>query len=704
MKYLKIILLLFLIAITSFSQQIKWIDINGVQNCYVLGEGADGKIFAMSETALYTSTDGGANWAKIIERGIMEEFASRKNVIVFRRYIANVIDRHRIEMSTDNGETWSIIFSDPRYELYDNIMINDSGIVFACAYNPAQLVRFNGSNWETIGTPISTGDSWVYDAVIDHLNNIYVVCHATEGDLLFVSTDYGNSWEKKMEVNGFSNVYLGLDNSVIVSKNEGYLSNGDVRISTNQGATWTYYGTLEGGVASIEVDLEGRIYAATSEGIYINDDRSTRWKYAGPEQGTFDDILITKNGVMLITAGKCSSSWCQTYSFRSTTIYRTTDRGIFWTPSSVLNQDVFSLLVKPSGQIYVGTLGSRIFITESGGVGWSQLSPGVVGNYTYSLTQHNQNIYAGTDEGLFVSSDNGKTWNNFTNGKLSGTVYAVVVNSNGSIMVGTNFGVYVSHDGGNSWSLSSLSGVAVLFMTIDKNDKIYAVTDNGKVWKSFEGTIWYDCNLNRDDIQTIAVNDVGEIFVGVYGGIIHSSDGGINWVENQFTNTYVYSIAFNSSQDIFAGTYNGVYVSRNNGQNWTFAGLNGSSVLSLVLDDKQIIYAGVYQKGVFRSEQSVTGVKTVSAEFPTSYYLYQNYPNPFNPTTKIKFSIPEKSQVSLRIFNILGQQVATILDETMMNVGTYEIEFDGSNLPSGIYFYRFSTGKFLQTRKMVLVE
>ncbi len=705
MKYWKIILLFFLINITLLSQQIKWIDINGIQNCYVLGEGADGKIFAMSETALYTSTDDGANWSKIIERGIMEEFASNNNVIVFLRYIANVIDRYRIEMSIDNGETWNVIFGDPRHEPYNNIMINDSGIVFAYTYFPAQLVRFNGSKWDTIGTPILSGDSYVYDAAIDHFNNIYLLCSAQGKEFLLISTDYGNSWEnKKIEVNSLSDVYIALDNSVIVTKNEGVLGNGEMRVSTDNGATWTYYGNLDGGVASIAVDSEGRIYAATSEGIYVNDNISTMWKYLSPEPETFDDILITKNNVILVTAGNCATGRCWTYSFRSTTIYRTTDRGEFWTPSSVLNQDVFSLLVQPSGQIFVGTLGGRIFITESGGAGWTQVSPGVVGNYVYSLTQHDQNTYAGTDEGLFVSSDNGKTWNNLTNGKFSGTVYAVVINSNGSLIVGTNFGIYISHDKGNSWNFSSLSDVSVLFMTIDKNDRIYAVTNNGEVWKSVDGAIWYQCNLNRDDIQTIAVNNDEEIYVGVYGGVIHSSDGGINWMEHQFTNTYVYSLAFNSSQDIFAGTYNGIYVSRNKGQNWTFAGLNGSSVLTLVLDDEQILYAGVYQKGVFRSDRSVTGVKKISTELPTSYYLYQNYPNPFNPTTKIKFSIPEKSQVSLSIYNFLGQEIAAILNETIMSGGTYEIEFNGNNLSNGVYFYRFSAGKFSQTRKMVFVK
>lgn len=85
----------------------------------------------------------------------------------------------------------------------------------------------------------------------------------------------------------------------------------------------------------------------------------------------------------------------------------------------------------------------------------------------------------------------------------------------------------------------------------------------------------------------------------------------------------------------------------------------------------------------------------------SSIELFQNYPNPFNPTTTIKYSIPVSSQVSLKIFDIIGSEVATLVNE-QQEAGTFLIEFDASKLTSGIYFYQIQAGKYLETRKLIL--
>jgi len=83
--------------------------------------------------------------------------------------------------------------------------------------------------------------------------------------------------------------------------------------------------------------------------------------------------------------------------------------------------------------------------------------------------------------------------------------------------------------------------------------------------------------------------------------------------------------------------------------------------------------------------------------------LSNNYPNPFNPTTKISYTIPERSNVSLKIFNLLGSEVASLVNEEK-SAGTYEIEFNAANLSSGIYFYRIQAGAFVETKKMILLR
>jgi len=103
------------------------------------------------------------------------------------------------------------------------------------------------------------------------------------------------------------------------------------------------------------------------------------------------------------------------------------------------------------------------------------------------------------------------------------------------------------------------------------------------------------------------------------------------------------------------------------------------------------------------SKQVVVGVEEENNEIPTEFSLKQNYPNPFNPITKIKYSIPKSSQVSLKIFNTLGEELKTLVNEEKP-VGTYEVNWNASNLPSGVYFCRLQAGSFVQTRKMILLK
>jgi len=93
----------------------------------------------------------------------------------------------------------------------------------------------------------------------------------------------------------------------------------------------------------------------------------------------------------------------------------------------------------------------------------------------------------------------------------------------------------------------------------------------------------------------------------------------------------------------------------------------------------------------------------VEIKSPDEFILYQNYPNPFNPSTKIKYQIPGISFVTIKIYDVLGSEVAALVNEEKP-AGHYEIEFDGTNLPSGIYFYQFRDGSFVQTKKMLMIK
>jgi hypothetical protein len=101
------------------------------------------------------------------------------------------------------------------------------------------------------------------------------------------------------------------------------------------------------------------------------------------------------------------------------------------------------------------------------------------------------------------------------------------------------------------------------------------------------------------------------------------------------------------------------------------------------------------------------GINQISAQTPETFSLFQNYPNPFNPSTKIKFTIPPsrgaRGVITLNIYDVLGREVATLVNE-QLSPGTYEVEWDGTNYSSGIYYYCLVTSKFVETKKMVLIK
>jgi hypothetical protein len=105
----------------------------------------------------------------------------------------------------------------------------------------------------------------------------------------------------------------------------------------------------------------------------------------------------------------------------------------------------------------------------------------------------------------------------------------------------------------------------------------------------------------------------------------------------------------------------------------------------------------------YTTQSPVTGVQQIPSGIPLAYNLDQNYPNPFNPSTKITYSVKATGNVSLKVFNILGQVVAT-LTEGKQDAGTYSIVFDASRFSSGVYFYQITAGNFVATKKMMLLK
>src|SRR5205085_12490134 len=100
---------------------------------------------------------------------------------------------------------------------------------------------------------------------------------------------------------------------------------------------------------------------------------------------------------------------------------------------------------------------------------------------------------------------------------------------------------------------------------------------------------------------------------------------------------------------------------------------------------------------------TLVGISNHNNEIPSTYSLAQNYPNPFNPSTQISFGLPKTGHVELKVYDIAGREVATILNE-IRQAGNYNVEFNASEFASGVYFYTIRSNDFTETKKMVLIK
>ena len=241
-----------------------------------------------------------------------------------------------------------------------------------------------------------------------------------------------------------------------------------------------------------------------------------------------------------------------------------------------------------------------------------------------------------------------------------------------------------------------------------------------------------------DYAASIAVDEAGNVYVtgysygsgtnGEYATIKYNSYGDSVWVKRYSGpgNSYGFgrALAIDDSGNVYVtgyctgnGTaydYTTIKYNSTGVQQWieSYNGPGNSHdySVSIAADNSGNVYVTGYSYGdgtdydfATIKYSQLTGIAQISSFVPSSFSLEQNYPNLFNPITNLEFGISDLGFVSLKVYDILGKEVITLVNEKL-SPGKYEVEFDGSGLPSGVYFYRLTAGEFTDTKRMMLVK
>jgi len=385
-----------------------------------------------------------------------------------------------------------------------------------------------------------------------------------------------------------------------------------------------------------------------------------------------------------------------------------------------IGTDLFDCSFPSVNTGYVCGYGNGFFKTTNSGLSWINLSfPGTAQNLNAVHFINNETGFlCSTNDTMYRTTNGGMNWVNnvfigypvsrvqFTNeltGFASGLNKFSKTTNGGLNWITTNTPSY-----GGMYFLNTSTGWILNYIGSGSSE-ILKTTNSGINWTSqFTTTnffILYDINFTDANSGWA----VGNRFC-----IYKTTDGGQNWnLQNSVVNAGgLYSVYFvNSSTGWAVGDYyptvgaNSFYTT-NGGTNWIGSNFpTGGRMFRVMFNNSTTGWISSQYGKVFKTTNNggLTTVKETGSNLPGKFNLEQNYPNPFNSMTNVKFQIENEGLVVLKLFDIRGLEIETIVKESL-HPGTYEIKFDAKDLPSGVYFYKFTAGNYSQTRKMILVK
>jgi len=674
-------------------------------NCVKFVNNSTGWIFGEMGSIMKT-TNLGTNW-------VNQNSGTTNNIVSACFYDVNtgwaLTENSQLLRTTNSGNTWLLSSLSP----YNNASIfflnQNTGWIYG--FNRVSKTTNGGLNWIETFIPVNYYPKSIYFP--DSLNG-YI---SGQNSTVYRTTNGGSIW---FSVSNGIAPYTHFYSSYFADSITGYIggTNGRIYKTTNGGNNWyaMYTGT-QNTITSLffinrnygwAVSDAGNIYRTVSglnflpqqsgttiglNSIYFIDNNTG---YATGKYGT--QLLTTNSGFQWTQKNQAFTNNMLTSSCfinsltgwvgGSNTLGKTTNGGNNWSfyPITIQNTSINSIFFLNSNTGYAAGSYGPVYKTTDCGISW--FNYGVQAVYPSAFVH-----FVNSEVGWLANGKVLKT----TNGAISWSVQFDTSN--------INFEKLYFCNQLTGWVL----GISTEGYFIPRS-RIYKTTDGGQSWVeqfnqlyfNLRSIIFYN-NLTGWATGRYDNNETGSTYLAAF----KTTNGGNSWFSQcDYYNSGIEStLLFDSITCIGVGTNGNIVKTTNGGNNWIKLGSGTvNSLYSVSVINPNFAWA-VGDGGTILKTTNGGNVfvNNISREIPQRFSLSQNYPNPFNPITVISFQLPVAGQVSLKIYDMLGREVQTLVNETL-KPGTYEASFDGSQLTSGVYFYKLITDGFSETKKMLMIK
>jgi len=534
---------------------------------------------------------------------------------------------------------------------------------------------------------------------------------------LLKTTNSGTTWSFKKSFPGsyIRNIYFPDQLTGYFVLNPSIISptNSHIIKTTDGGISWdtTYQGEAVNGIKFLDANY-GAV-AGRNGMIRVTSNGGTTW------QGTSTGYNLTFNALDILYSPGTNS----------TTIVAAGDSGILasstnWGHSwnqlcnAVTMNSLYSIRMVDGKTGYAcggDNIVSTLIKTSDGGNNWEDLNFEGGGTlYSQSWVDNNTGYVASSGpDGIFKTTDGGLSFIQLRTGGHSsspGWNDISFINETGYACSGGGE-IVKTTDGGTSWIvLSSTHGTnSINSLFLLDSHTLFTAGDSGKISRSTDGGLTFTAiDIINTTLYSVAFSDIENgIAAGSGGKVYRTTNGGISWTESTAGNSAFFDIIYITPSIVWISGEGVMYYSFNAGETWNKANkFHGQEAqYSMSISDGWLFTVG--QKGNiiknYANPSAPVGVKDIDYSQDYTFILEQNYPNPFNPETVINFQLLQEGYVTLKIYDVLGTEITSLVNE-YKGAGRHSVQFDGSKLSSGVYFYSINAGEYHSTKKMMLLK